>query len=347
MAEVSDDLLDLGRTKLRWAICSAIVTSLFASGLWVAIHQPPTPWQSSAPAEAAVMIDLEPAATAPPAPSAEPAQVVSEPPPQPVPSEATPAPSPTLPAEPAQVVSEPPPQPVPSEATPAPSPTLPAEPAPRASEPPSQSVLSEATPVPEPQPLPREEASGIPPADIAIPAPPRPLPWLATRLPPTHHPYRTPTARAPSTVRHVEAPMQHTATGLPPARYAERTPAAPAPSTAPYAEAAQTASARTMSPPNPNAIPAWEGAVMRRLEEAKRYPEAARDRDQQGVVRLHISMNRQGRLLSANVVKSSGYTALDEEAVAMMHRAEPFPEPPSQMPGDPIQLTVPVNFSLQ
>ena len=318
MAEASDDLLDLGRAKLRWAICSAIMTSLFASGIWVAIREPATTWPPPAPAEAAVMIDLEPAATAPPAPPAEPAQAGSEPPPEPVPSEA--APSPTPPVEPAQIVSEPPPQP----------------------------MVSEAAPVPAPQPLPPEAASAIPPADIAIPVPHRPPPQrAATRLPPARHPYRTPEAREPSMAPRVEAPPQRTAAPLPPTRYAEQTAAAAATSSAPPAEAAQTASARTMSPPNPNAIPAWEGELMRRLAQAKRYPEEARDRNQQGSVQLRISMDRQGRLLSANVVKSSGYAALDAEAVAMMHRAEPFPEPPSQMPGNPIQLTVPVNFALQ
>lgn len=102
-----------------------------------------------------------------------------------------------------------------------------------------------------------------------------------------------------------------------------------------------------MAPADPYAISGWRNELLQRLLRAKRYPEEARDRDQQGVVQLRISMDRQGKLLSATVVKSSGYAVLDEEAVATMHRAEPFPEPPSQMPGNPIELTVPVHFSLQ
>jgi protein TonB len=51
-------------------------------------------------------------------------------------------------------------------------------------------------------------------------------------------------------------------------------------------------------------------------------------------------------LLSSRIVTSSGFAALDEETLALVQRAEPFPPPPG-VPGDEIKFMVPVHFSLR
>jgi protein TonB len=46
-------------------------------------------------------------------------------------------------------------------------------------------------------------------------------------------------------------------------------------------------------------------------------------------------------------LRSSGAAALDEEALALLQRAQPFPPPPAEMAGPHVDLTVPIRFNLK
>jgi protein TonB len=78
----------------------------------------------------------------------------------------------------------------------------------------------------------------------------------------------------------------------------------------------------------------------------KNYPHDARQRREQGVVRLHFVMDRSGRVLSYDIAGSSGSAALDEAARDLIRRAQPLPPVPADYPGDRLDLIVPVVFSL-
>ncbi len=86
---------------------------------------------------------------------------------------------------------------------------------------------------------------------------------------------------------------------------------------------------------------------MRRLHETLRYPPAAREAEQQGVASVTFTMTREGHVLAASLARSSGDPALDTEAVAMIRRADPLPEPPPEVAGATLTLNVPVRFSLR
>jgi protein TonB len=83
------------------------------------------------------------------------------------------------------------------------------------------------------------------------------------------------------------------------------------------------------------------------LEQFKRYPSTAQLRHQQGVAYLRFSLDRKGKALSASIDKSSGFSALDEETLALIHRAESLLPPPPEVTGDPIVVVVPVQFFLK
>ena len=51
-----------------------------------------------------------------------------------------------------------------------------------------------------------------------------------------------------------------------------------------------------------------------------------------------------GKVMSAQVLSSSGNKALDAEAVAMTQRASPVPAPPADIAGDTLYLKVPIRF---
>jgi protein TonB len=105
------------------------------------------------------------------------------------------------------------------------------------------------------------------------------------------------------------------------------------------------------SPPNAppsdsRAIPTWQGQVLARIAQAKRYPREALFHNQHGVVLLWFSLDRDGRVQSARIEKSSGVDSLDREALAALQRAQPLPKAPAEQPGDPIELVVAVEFAL-
>lgn len=63
--------------------------------------------------------------------------------------------------------------------------------------------------------------------------------------------------------------------------------------------------------------------------------------DNQGSGRIWFKLDGSGRVISAKLVQAPGIESLDREAVAMVHRASPFPPPPG---GRPMNFTAPVNF---
>ncbi len=90
----------------------------------------------------------------------------------------------------------------------------------------------------------------------------------------------------------------------------------------------------------------WQGLLLARLEQFKRYPEEARSRGQQGVSCLRFTMDRDGHVLSARIEKSSGFDLLDKEALALIQRAQPLPKPPPEIQGERLELAVPIQFFL-
>jgi TonB family protein len=68
--------------------------------------------------------------------------------------------------------------------------------------------------------------------------------------------------------------------------------------------------------------------VFSRLELSKKYPEAAFTRGARGSAGIGFTLDEQGNVLDAELLVSSGDADLDEESVALVHRAAPFPPPP-------------------
>jgi periplasmic protein TonB len=101
------------------------------------------------------------------------------------------------------------------------------------------------------------------------------------------------------------------------------------------------------TPKSSNAIPTWKTQIVALLERNKRYPPVAQSRGEHGVAQVFFSLDRQGRVIDSRVVRSSGAPALDEEALALLHRAQPFPAPPAELSGPQVDLTVPIRFNLK
>jgi protein TonB len=87
----------------------------------------------------------------------------------------------------------------------------------------------------------------------------------------------------------------------------------------------------------------WQRELASHLDKHKRYPA---DRAQQQVqVVLAMVLDRTGRVVSATVTTSSGDTAFDQAAVAMLQRASPVPAPPPLVADEGLSFTLPVQFT--
>jgi len=85
----------------------------------------------------------------------------------------------------------------------------------------------------------------------------------------------------------------------------------------------------------------YDGLVSAHL---RRHQSAARSGGAAGSGAVTFSLSGSGSVTSVRIAKGTGAAVLDQEILAMVRRASPFPAPPD---GQPKSFTVPVNFSLQ
>lgn len=107
----------------------------------------------------------------------------------------------------------------------------------------------------------------------------------------------------------------------------------------------QPGDARQMADLPSSEVLAYRQRLENHLARYRTYPAAARAVGRQGVVTVHFTMTRDGRVLEAWVETSSGVSELDEEAVAAVLRAQPLPPLPSSWPGR-LPVSLPITFRL-
>jgi periplasmic protein TonB len=99
--------------------------------------------------------------------------------------------------------------------------------------------------------------------------------------------------------------------------------------------------------PAPKVLAGYEAQLAAWLAQHKNYPLAAQRRRQEGEVLLRVRINRQGQVLSFRVQDISRHQILDEAALSMVKRAEPFPPFPDDFPGAEFEFLLPVSFRLR
>ena len=119
--------------------------------------------------------------------------------------------------------------------------------------------------------------------------------------------------------------------------------------------AAPAPPANRMSAPTPglssavsrDAVLTWQGLLRLHLERHKRYPTTAQFHRQEGTSVIRFAMTRNGRVTETRLERSSGYSRLDDEALALPERAQPLPPPPPNISGKRIEIVVPIRFFLK
>ncbi len=92
----------------------------------------------------------------------------------------------------------------------------------------------------------------------------------------------------------------------------------------------------------------WRNRLQGHLLDFKRYPPGARKQRRQGSATVRFVVNKDGRVLSAQLINSSGTAILDREALATVQRAQPLPKPPAEMlTHGQVKITLPIDFNIK
>ncbi|MCP3405356.1 TonB family protein [Bradyrhizobium sp. CCGB01] len=185
---------------------------------------------------------------------------------------------------------------------------------------PTQQQAVEETIAPTP---PQEKPDVVaPPEQKLEPSSPKPEPVQVA-------PVETPAPAKPRVVR-------------PDARKPSDAPPAPRTSAPPRAERQAPLASAVSTGAVASAMATYYQRVRAHLMRFHQYPAGANG--QKGVVRLSFTLGRGGQVLSSRVSGSSGVSALDAQAAAMMRQAQPFPAMPPEITYATVPINIPVIF---
>ncbi|EDP0078677.1 TonB family protein [Campylobacter jejuni] len=96
-------------------------------------------------------------------------------------------------------------------------------------------------------------------------------------------------------------------------------------------------------------VKSYQALLMAHLTKFKKYPQEAIMQKQEGVVRIRVSIDESGNVLSKELKKSCPYAALNDEALSLFKRASPLPKPPKEMlkNGDKISFVMPIDYNIK
>ncbi|ENN9409192.1 energy transducer TonB [Campylobacter jejuni] len=96
-------------------------------------------------------------------------------------------------------------------------------------------------------------------------------------------------------------------------------------------------------------VKSYQALLMAHLTKFKKYPQEAIMQRQEGVVRIRVSIDESGNVLSKELKKSCPYAALNDEVLSLFKRASPLPKPPKEMlkNGNKISFVMPIDYNIK
>lgn len=91
----------------------------------------------------------------------------------------------------------------------------------------------------------------------------------------------------------------------------------------------------------------YGNALWNAISKHKKYPKIAQMRGWEGEAIIELLLDNSGKIKSKKIAQSSGFEALDKQALEMVEKAVPFPTPPDALRSTNFTITVPVPFKLE
>lgn len=108
-----------------------------------------------------------------------------------------------------------------------------------------------------------------------------------------------------------------------------------------YAQPNPIGSAAPSRPLANDPVGAWKTRLVAQLRSGLRYPQNVTNG---GEALVSFSMDREGKVTTASLARSSGSGELDAAALALFRDAS-LPAPPREVEGEVLSLTVPIRFT--
>lgn len=209
-------------------------------------------------------------------------------------------------------------------------------------------VLRSALPDPAPAPVPAARPLPVetPPARVAEPVS-KPIPQRTAVM------TRPASAeRAAPALARSEPPMAEQVVSAPPAPapISIAAPSAPA-RPAPLAEAAPVVALAAHpaldETPDPALLERYGRSLSSLFARQQQYPRLAALRGWEGEVQVRVTIARKGNIVATQIVRSSGFEVLDQNAIQLVASSGPLPRPPEALQNKELQIIVPVLFKLE
>ncbi len=89
----------------------------------------------------------------------------------------------------------------------------------------------------------------------------------------------------------------------------------------------------------------YKNLILGSIARRKIYPSSARRREQEGIVKIRITIDKDGLLLSREIIESSGFILLDQATMKAVEKAAPFPRPNTDR--TPVEITFGMDYKLK
>jgi protein TonB len=93
--------------------------------------------------------------------------------------------------------------------------------------------------------------------------------------------------------------------------------------------------------------PTYLSALAAHLIKHKRYPNRSRKNNEEGLVTVYFIVNKTGLISDLKIIKSSGYSRLDNAVLKMVRQAVPLPQFPEDWDKSTLPISIPIEFKLE
>ncbi|MDY6119951.1 MAG: energy transducer TonB [Campylobacter sputorum] len=92
----------------------------------------------------------------------------------------------------------------------------------------------------------------------------------------------------------------------------------------------------------------WQGLVFSRLNKFKRYPNQALIDKQEGIIKVKVTLDKDGNVIDKLISNPCKYDILNKEALELFDRASPFPKPPKEfLKNQIVRFEIPIEFNIK